>query len=358
MPQTDVVRSFQKVSDTPCRIRCQTQQALVDAVSERDSMYTRNAAEARGSGQLSPGVRYNVLDTNGLPFRGQQEIRFFDANFGLIISDFTFIHDFDYEFVYEHLGFIQFRTGSALMRRVGGRGPSVSSQQPSFKVSVAPSGHVDEIQYVGGSRWQTVTPFFDTVAIERLFDYDREAVRAAGALLRGWKQQFGTGSCALSTAMLDALRAIQTCSYTGALRRAFFEAKTTELICLSVGIAAQHHATGKEARLTPRVRSRLEQARDILDADSVNSPTLAELARRVGINRRMLASGFRQLFNQSVYQYTLGNRMSAAKAQLMSGCATIAQIAISAGYSDQATFSRAFRRVFGHPPSHYRRARD
>jgi AraC-like DNA-binding protein len=357
VPQTNSApagrRAFSKVSDAPWTIRCQTHQALVDAVSYRDSMYARNAVDRGQSKQRSSGVHYKILPSDRLPFCGQQEIRFFDASLGLIISDFTLTHDFNYEFVYEDLGFIQFRTGDTLARRSSGRRQSVISLRPSFKVSVAPADHVENIHYVGNSRWETITAFFDLPAIERLLDFDDDAVRDAAARLGGWQQHFGTSPQNLTVSMLEALRAVRACPYTGALRRAFLEAKTTELICLSLGLAVEPAPGRGEVRLSSRVRCRLDQARAMLDADSVNPPTLSELASKVGVNRRTLVTGFKQLFHKTVYQYFLANRMAEAKLQLADGGVTIAQVANFVGYSDQATFSRAFHRFYGQPPSHY-----
>ncbi|MEI9850540.1 MAG: AraC family transcriptional regulator [Sphingomonas sp.] len=95
--------------------------------------------------------------------------------------------------------------------------------------------------------------------------------------------------------------------------------------------------------------------RDIIDGRFDDPPTLAEIGRMVGLNRKKLALGFRDHFGTSVLQYCLSHRMRIARALLDEG-EPLASVAHRTGYSDQASFSRAFRRHHGSAPGSFRRS--
>jgi len=79
------------------------------------------------------------------------------------------------------------------------------------------------------------------------------------------------------------------------------------------------------------------------------APTIPQLARLVGLNQQKLKIGFRELFGQTILQYTLDQRMLRAVALLRQGL-PIKVVAVRVGYSCSASFSRAFEGYCGVRP--------
>ena len=97
----------------------------------------------------------------------------------------------------------------------------------------------------------------------------------------------------------------------------------------------------------------IDAAIDILRAEWADPPTIAALARRVGLNECYLKAGFRQRTNQSIGEYVRSLRMEHALELIESGTCSIMETALSVGYSNPSHFSAAFKRFHGRLPSAY-----
>jgi len=78
-----------------------------------------------------------------------------------------------------------------------------------------------------------------------------------------------------------------------------------------------------------------------------DSLTLAALARRVGLNRTKLALGFKEIYGTSVQAYWRDARLSRARELLQNAGARVTDIALTLGYSELSSFTRAFSRRYG-----------
>jgi AraC-like DNA-binding protein len=83
--------------------------------------------------------------------------------------------------------------------------------------------------------------------------------------------------------------------------------------------------------------------------------TVSDLAKRVGSSRTRLAERFRQFLGDSPMAYLGQWRLKLAAEMLQSTAKSVAEIAMSVGYSSEAAFNRAFKREFGSPPSRFRK---
>lgn len=83
--------------------------------------------------------------------------------------------------------------------------------------------------------------------------------------------------------------------------------------------------------------------------------TLQALAREVGASRTLLAVRFRELVGEPPMAYLTRWRITRAANLLRGARQPLARIAGQVGYSSDAVFSRAFRRVTGHSPRDWRR---
>lgn len=85
--------------------------------------------------------------------------------------------------------------------------------------------------------------------------------------------------------------------------------------------------------------------------------TLHLLARHVATSRSVLAERFTGLLGMPPMQYLARWRMQLAAEQLADSKASIAEIAHRLGYGSEAALSRAFKRIVGVSPAHWRQGR-
>ena len=82
--------------------------------------------------------------------------------------------------------------------------------------------------------------------------------------------------------------------------------------------------------------------------------TVSELADLCGLNRSYLTKLFKDATGYSPQQYLIRYRMKRAKALLHESTMPIQTVALSVGYSDPFSFSKAFHGYAGMSPSQYR----
>jgi AraC-like DNA-binding protein len=83
--------------------------------------------------------------------------------------------------------------------------------------------------------------------------------------------------------------------------------------------------------------------------------TIDDLAREAGMSRSVLADRFAKLVGIPPMHYLAKWRMQVASELLASGKTSLARIAAEVGYESEASFSRAFKKLVGVPPSTWRR---
>jgi len=100
----------------------------------------------------------------------------------------------------------------------------------------------------------------------------------------------------------------------------------------------------------------LERTRQFLEAETGRVVHSAELETVIGLTRYDLSRQFRKIYGTSPYRYSLMRRLSFAKDRLTEG-ASLAELALDAGFSDQAHFTRMFKAAYGVTPARYGRLR-
>jgi AraC-like DNA-binding protein len=96
----------------------------------------------------------------------------------------------------------------------------------------------------------------------------------------------------------------------------------------------------------------LERARQFLDAEKTRVVRSLELEAVTGLTRYELARQFRVRYGTSPYRYLLMRRLDFARAQL-SRSRPLVDVALEAGFADQAHFTRMFKAAFGLTPARY-----
>lgn len=101
----------------------------------------------------------------------------------------------------------------------------------------------------------------------------------------------------------------------------------------------------------------LHRAADCLRARFRDSVTVGEIAAAVGVHPAHLTRMFRRHLRCTPGEYVRALRIEAARRAVADTDASLAEIALAAGFADQSHFSRLFRAAHGMTPRDYRRSR-
>ena len=178
------------------------------------------------------------------------------------------------------------------------------------------------------------------------------------ALLKNQGDDFFFERMPLSNQMARSVTDMVHSPYRNNLRRMHLESKAHELLCqafYSMLYPSYEHII--PIRLTEADNRRIKQARDIIESDFIDPPSVPTLARLVGLNRNKLTYGFKYLFNMPILDYTIKLRLEKAWDMLQQTDLSIAQISSSVGYQHQASFSAAFKAFFSLSPREARKNR-
>ena len=150
--------------------------------------------------------------------------------------------------------------------------------------------------------------------------------------------------------------AIRDCSLPSAASVPYRLAKSIELLCEILSAHRNGHLAQvvAPASFSQRDLERIAAARKLIDEHWNEKLTLCRIARHCGLNRSKLASGFRQLYRCTVSEALIERRLAEARHQLISTDLPVGLIGYRSGYNNNASFSRAFCRRFGVPPSNFR----
>jgi AraC-like DNA-binding protein len=96
----------------------------------------------------------------------------------------------------------------------------------------------------------------------------------------------------------------------------------------------------------------IARARQFLDAEQTRVVRSWELEAVTGLTRYDLARQFRAVVGTSPYRYSLLRRLDGARAQLARH-RPLADVALAAGFADQAHFTRMFSAAYGMSPGRY-----
>jgi len=161
------------------------------------------------------------------------------------------------------------------------------------------------------------------------------------------------GSC--NPAKQHLLTQIIECQYKGGLRKLFLEGRVMDLLSMQLHdyIRSETNISPVAQPLSPDDVERIRIASRFLVSDLEDPPSLSELAIHVGINEKKLKTGFRQVYDTSVFGYFREFRMQKAYDLLQQGNQNVTEVAYTVGYQNLSHFSNAFRKRFGLLPKKF-----
>tara|TARA_R110002072_G_scaffold267201_2_gene426236 strand:+ start:2766 stop:3800 length:1035 start_codon:yes stop_codon:yes gene_type:complete len=155
----------------------------------------------------------------------------------------------------------------------------------------------------------------------------------------------------LSPGMMNNIIDLLRMPYEGARRRLFTEAKSAELTCrLFQEIEDDFKAIPVMATPAHTLKIKLYEAQRILVERYQAPPTIAALAREVGLNRTTLCAEFKEIFGTTVSEFCQSYRMNKARELLQDRNLSISQVAEEVGYEHPSNFTAAFKKQFGFLP--------
>jgi AraC-like DNA-binding protein len=158
----------------------------------------------------------------------------------------------------------------------------------------------------------------------------------------------------LNAQMFDLADKLVKNPHTGNLGLVFTEAVTMELLCSA--IAAFDSLSGMPTEhYSPRELKCLERARDFVIKQLSPVPTIRQVARVAGMNETTLKRGFKAVFGETVFDFSVRCRMQHALTLLRDQRIPVARVAEASGYRHQTSFATAFGRHFGLRPKDVRR---
>ncbi len=143
------------------------------------------------------------------------------------------------------------------------------------------------------------------------------------------------------------------CPFVGGIRKRFFEGCALQLIMLQLqSLVPSETQQASFVRIDPVAQKRLQQVKERLENNLDDPPSLSELAREAAMSAPKLNKCFRHLYGTTVFEYLRQQRFNQARTMLEQGL-SVTEASLAVGYESLASFSLAFKKRFGYPPSRY-----
>lgn len=133
----------------------------------------------------------------------------------------------------------------------------------------------------------------------------------------------------------------------------YYKIKVLELLLFLGMIDPEQERT--LGRITKNQIETVKQAAARLTRNLRENITIEQLAKEYCISPTSLKSNFKMVYNATIKDFLRKARMERASSLLLTTGSTVAEIAVSLGYTNQSKFAAAFRDVHGVTPAEYRR---
>jgi AraC-like DNA-binding protein len=154
------------------------------------------------------------------------------------------------------------------------------------------------------------------------------------------------------SATLDLVGAVTASESPGAeaVLRRLAETMVMQALRMALADAAAADPVQAEALRDPQIGAAIR----LVHARPDEAWTVERLAAQVGYSRSAFASRFRDRVGESPIAYATRTRLTIGATLLDRTKMPIGEVARRVGYSNEASFGRAFKRAFGTPPGMYR----
>jgi AraC-like DNA-binding protein len=300
-----------------------------------------------------PGLRCNYDESDR---SGALEVLPLDKDLMLLLSDIRRFSTRGERQIISDGGWmnLQFRLKGGGSERLRDGGAAFDTPDSVCAVTSYSSNAVVEREFVGPSH-RSACIYMRPAMMERFFRVSPQAVPDDMRwLVKGVRDETRVKILPLHPAATAAIHDMLACSFHGYARTAYMQAKSMELVASLLQSLNQTTLPERNGGASARDVAALTAAREIMDANPCDRISLDQLAARVGTNRTKLAIGFKQVFGETVQAYWRDRRLALAREMLRSEGLTVTEAASRVGYSEIASFTRAFTSHFGVSPKQAR----
>ncbi len=177
---------------------------------------------------------------------------------------------------------------------------------------------------------------------------------ALKAFVSGRAEQITYCQQPLSAQTLDVAMRLINNQHAGTLALVYTEALALELMCHAVASLSAPTAVPVE-QFSERELRCLHAARAIVMRQFAPAPTIDKLARSVGMSKSILTKGFKAVFGETIFDFSLSCRMRHALTLIRDQGWSVERAGQAVGYAHPTSFTTAFRRHFGMRPIDIRR---
>lgn len=110
----------------------------------------------------------------------------------------------------------------------------------------------------------------------------------------------------------------------------------------------------RRIRFTREDFQKIVAVRERLKKDAASFPTIYELSRELDISEQKLKAGFKEIYQQTIWDYANGIRMNTAVRLLSDTDLSVGEISLKIGYQSQAAFINVFKKWCGTTPGQFR----
>lgn len=132
------------------------------------------------------------------------------------------------------------------------------------------------------------------------------------------------------------------------------DAWATDLTCL---VLANHSNIHRRSESQGRERlsvAKYRQVAELIEDRLGSRIEISEMAQVAGMSIYHFCRAFKNLTDETPYQYVIGRRVEKAREMLETSSRSLAEIAYETGFSSQAHLTETFSRALGVPPGCYR----
>ncbi len=179
--------------------------------------------------------------------------------------------------------------------------------------------------------------------------HDAWSEQAYEAISKGRPFSGRHGTLDITLQMQRLIHSIYNCEERGSMRSLLIQSRTLELLALQIRQFAQSPQTFIAVKSEDL--DKLYRLKAYLDEHFLQDLSLTQLSKVSLLNEFKLKSGFKAVFNTTVFGYIRNLRMQYAKRLLCDMNMQVAEVAMITGYEHVQHFSVAFKKHFGISPS-------